>query len=199
MNKKIIIAISVLIAILFISAIAGTIFYYNGVVNDKNSKIASLSTQMANQNNEIANLTSQIDQEQNLTNPHMVTQLGVTEIGNSSAIGQPYAWGAYWRLFIQGAAFNMGNSTAYNAGLNVIAYSGTGLLEINMTVPFVNGYNYGTNSAIVSALANPDLGPLGPLQLGNLTRGQYAIIDIDIYHEGIVTNWTVTPVWTNSP
>ena len=32
MNKKII-AISVLIAILFVGAIAGTIFYYNSVVN----------------------------------------------------------------------------------------------------------------------------------------------------------------------
>ena len=35
MNKKIIIAVSVLIAVLFVSAIAGTIVYYNGVVNQK--------------------------------------------------------------------------------------------------------------------------------------------------------------------
>jgi len=34
MNKKII-AASVLIAVLFVSAIAGTIFYYNDVLNQK--------------------------------------------------------------------------------------------------------------------------------------------------------------------
>jgi archaellum component FlaF (FlaF/FlaG flagellin family) len=40
MNKKIIIAIAVLlVAILF----AGTIVYYNGVVNDKNSQISNLT------------------------------------------------------------------------------------------------------------------------------------------------------------
>ena len=42
MNKKII-AISFLIAVLFVSAIAGTVFYYNCVVNDRNSKIDSLN------------------------------------------------------------------------------------------------------------------------------------------------------------
>ena len=42
MNKKVM-AIAVLIAVLFVSAIAGTIFYYNDVVNDRNSKIASLN------------------------------------------------------------------------------------------------------------------------------------------------------------
>jgi len=194
MNKKII-AVSVLIAVLFVSSIAGTIFYYNGVVNDRNSKIVSLNNQVTNlthettnQNNEIANLTSQIE---NLTNPYIETQLGVTNIGGTS----PYAAGAnYWRLFIQGSAFNIGNSTAYNAGLKVIAYSDTGVLEINMTVPFVNGYNYGTTSAIVSSL-----GTLGPLQLGNLKGEQYAIINLNIYYESVVATWTVTPVWTNTP
>ncbi len=50
-NKKTI-AIAVLIAILFVSAIAGTIFYYNGVVNkavnNKNSQIASLNNEITN-------------------------------------------------------------------------------------------------------------------------------------------------------
>jgi hypothetical protein len=196
MSNKRTAVIALLVIILFAGTISGTAYYYNVMLIDKNSKIALLNAEIANQNKEIANLTSQIEKEPNLTNPYIVTQLGVTEIGNSSALGQPYAWGAYWRLFIQGAAFNMGNSTAYNAGLKVIAYSGAGVLEINMTVPFVNGYNYGTNSAIVSSLDNLNL---GPLQLENLTRGQYAIVNLDIYHEGIVTNWTVTPVWTNTP
>jgi hypothetical protein len=178
--KKVIVAIG--IVILFVSAFAGLSYYYNGLLADRDSKIASLNTQ-------IANLNSQIAQEPNFTNPRILTQLGVTEIGGSS----PYYYGGPWRLFIQGSAVNVGNMTAYNAGLRVIAYSGTGQLEINMTVPLVNGYNYGTDASLVTGYE------IGPQQLGNLTGGQYAIIDLDIYHEGVVTNWTVTPVWTNSP
>lgn len=81
-NKKII-AISVLIAVLFVSAIAETISYYNGVVNRENSTIASLSTQIANQNNEITNLNSQIA---NLTS--QVSNLNV-EITNLTAVPIP--------------------------------------------------------------------------------------------------------------
>jgi hypothetical protein len=179
------------IVILFVGAFTGTLHYYTGLLADRDSEIASLNTQIANQNKEIADLNSQIAQEPNFTSPRIMTQLGVTEIGGSS----PYAYGTYWRLFIQGSAVNVGNTTAYNAGLKVIAYSGTGQLEINMTVPLVNGYNYGTDAAIVSSIEYD----IGPTQLGNLTAGQYAIIDLDIYHEGVVTNWTVTPVWTDTP
>ena len=177
---------TLVIAMLFVSAIAGTVIYYNTGLNNKNSKIASLQSQISNQNKEIANLTSQIAVQPDLSKPHVITELGVTELETD--------WGPSWRLFIQGSAYNMGNSTAYNAGLKVEAHSGTGILEINMTVPFVNGYNYGTDSSITSKLIQ-----LGPAQLGNLTSGQALIIDLDIYHEGVATNWNVTPVWTNSP
>jgi len=33
----------------------------------------------------------------------------------------------------------------------------------------------------------------------SLGRGQTSPIFLDIYHEGTVSNWTATPVWTNSP
>jgi len=36
------------------------------------------------------------------------------------------------------------------------------------------------------------------LQLGSLFSEQTAIIEIGIFHDGTVSNWTVTPVWTNS-
>jgi cell division protein FtsL len=57
MNKKIVALSFLIIAILFVSAIAGTILYYNGVVNDKNSHIASLNNQMGNLNSQISNLS----------------------------------------------------------------------------------------------------------------------------------------------
>jgi hypothetical protein len=133
---------ALIVAMLFVSAIAGTAIYYNTTLNNSNSKIASLESQISNQNKEIANLTNQIAVQPDLSKPHVITDLGVTELETD--------WGPSWRLFIQGSAYNMGNSTAYNAGLKVEAYSGTGVLEINMTVPFVSGYNYGTDSSITS-------------------------------------------------
>lgn len=176
---------ALIVVVLFVSAIAETAIY-NTALNNKNSKIVLLQSQISNQKKEIANLTSQIAVQPDLSKPHLITELGVTELETD--------WGPSWRLFIQGSAYNMGNSTAYNAGLRVEAYSGTGILEINMTVPFVNGYNYGTDSSITSQLTQ-----LGPAQLGNLTSDQAVMIDLDIYHEGVVTNWSVTPVWTISP
>ena len=68
----------------------------------------------------------------------------------------------------------------------------TGTLEINMTVPLGGGM-FGTDAAV-------EVGHyIDSLQLGPLYSGQTDTIAIAIYHEGTVSNWTVTPVWTNSP
>ena len=203
MNKKII-AVSVLIAILFVSAIAGTIFYYNGVVNDRNSQIASLNNEIANQNAQISNLTAQVE---NLTSAYLVTALGATEIplgateiisNNPFGIDFPFQ-NMYNHLYITGSVTNTGVGTAYNAGLHVVAYDATGTLEINMTVPL--GYDqygaFGTDAAIDSWILSSPYG-LSSLQLITLDSGQNMPIILNIFHEGTVTNWTITPVWTNS-
>ena len=59
MNKKIV-GSGLLVAILFVSVIGGTVYYFDGILNDSNSKINSLNNQITNLNNEITNLTSQI-------------------------------------------------------------------------------------------------------------------------------------------
>ena len=220
-NKKII-AISVLIAILFVSAIAGTIFYYEGKVNISNSKIASLSNQVANQDSEIANLKSIITQF-NSEAANLSTHLKVSEVTNGTSPSQPeivYLNGtlAYDALSINGTVINTGNLTAHNAGLKIVAYSADGTLEINMTVPLVAGYlaynplelitigsniiYYGTDT-VTQAYANVldnFYGNENPpsLKLGDLGGGQTALVGIEIIHEGIVANWTVTAVWINS-
>ena len=213
MNKKIVIAVSVLIAILFVSAFAGTIFYYNSVLNQKDSQIA-------NQNNEIANLTSQISNLTavitNLTSANLVTALNVTEEPNNSDLVQmfpsiPVTSVPYDSLWINGSITNSGHVTAYSAGLHVLAYASDGVLEINMTVPLVTNAVYGTDGATDALiLSNPRLsegndigsvhfGQIGSLQLGSLAVGQTGNVFLAIYHEGTVTNWSVTPVWTNTP
>ena len=107
-------AVSVLVvAILVVSAIAGTIFYYNGVVSDGNSEIAlmksnianlineitNLNNEIINQSSEIANLNSQIsnlqgqlanlnDQATKLISANLVTALGITEIPINSSYNE---------------------------------------------------------------------------------------------------------------
>lgn len=58
MNKTKLAITAFIIAMLFVSAIAGTMFYYNGVVNDRNLKIASLNSQIADLTNETINLNN---------------------------------------------------------------------------------------------------------------------------------------------
>jgi len=179
MNKKVI-AVSVLIAILFAGTISGTVFYYNGITKDRNSEIASLNNKITNLNTKISNLTVQLT---NLTSANLVTiALGVTEVPYNSQISLNSALPPDNYLYITGLVTNTGDGIAYNAGLHVIAYDATGTLEINTTVPLTAGTVYIDSS----------------LPLGNLVGGQNATIEIVLYHEGTVTNWTVTPVWTNT-
>ncbi len=206
MSKKIL-ALFFLAVTLFTSAIAGTIVYYNHKISDLNGQISKL-------NNVIANLPT----------AHLVASLGVTEIlgNNSNAMGTftpiPYNY-----LYITGAVNNTGEGTAYNAGLHVVAYNAAGTLEINMTFPLSGGI-FGTDNA-TNAFVLKTYGSYNPV-LRVYTSGYsttLGIVDgeqtfyigeptayfgggassysgsLSILHEDIVTNWTVTPVWTNTP
>lgn len=213
MDKKIVIAVTVLtVAVLFISTFAGIVLYYNTALSDKDSKITSLNNEITNLTSQISNLTSEV---KNLTSANLVAVLNVTEEPNNSDLVQmfpnmPVTSIPYNSLWINGSIINTGHVMAYNAGLNVTAYTSDGTLEINMTVPFVINAVYGTDKATDDLiLNNPRLtvgndngnlhfGQIGSLQLGSLAIEQTHSIFLSIYHEGIVTNWTVTPVWTNT-
>jgi hypothetical protein len=210
MNIKIV-AVSGLIAVLFVSSIAGTISYYNALLNSKQSKIASLENEIASQNSKIANLKSKVvhinAEEANLT-----LHLGVTEISNKT-IQPSFESLTYDALFIKGTVVNTGNLTAYDAGLRVAAYSANGTLEINMTVPLVHGgafymgsdpyygdvIDFGTDNATQALASELDsaIGSSDSLKLGVLGGGQTVPVNINILHEGIVTKWTISAIWTN--
>lgn len=206
MKKKLIAISFLIVTILFASAILGTIFYFNGVVINGNFKIALLNGQIANLNSKVsalksqaANLTSQII---NLSSANIVTSLGVTEVPYNSLDNFPSPL-LYNHLYISGTVTNTGTGTAYDAGLHVVAYAANGTLEVNMTVPIVNGENE-TGSEIT------DFGPVfgtdaatqiygnDSLQLGNLYSEQTDSISLGIFHEGKVTDWSITPVWTQT-
>ena len=148
MNKKIIIAISVLIAILFVSAIAGTIVYYNGVVNDKNSHIASLNNQMGNLNSQISNLTAQVSLLTNMTrtnrslisaeqNPQLYLYVGEGSYGD----------GWNWTIILE--LENIGNTpvTINNMDINGQPYSSYNPVPtINPSIK--NGYTLSPNQSV---------------------------------------------------
>lgn len=198
MNKRIM-AISVLIAILFVGSIAGTIFYYNGIVNDKNSKITLMKTQITNHNNEIENLTNETNdltnEITNLTNQisNLKSQSAnlVPSLSEFDGLASTVMFLPFNCIWTSGSVTNTGDGTAYNAGLHVVAYTTSGTV-INMTVPLADG-SYSTDATTFAYIGNSSA------QLGNLDSGQTAIFYADIYHEGTVVLMYITPVWTNSP
>ncbi len=200
MNKKIIVSV-LLIVILFVSAIAGTLLYYNGVVKEKNSKIALLNDEIANLNSQISNLKSQI---KNLTTANLVTALGIKDIQYGLPVKPKAEFEfdgtsvkTFYYLYIWGSVSNTGVSVAYNSGLKVVAYDAQGTLEINMTVP-LDGGMFGADDQTKSLLSE-DYGDY-LIQRVNLGSNQTVTAVISIFHEGTLSgNWTVTPVWTNSP
>jgi hypothetical protein len=171
---KIRIAITALIiAMLFVSAIVETAFYYNNKISNLNSQISKLNDIIAN-----------------FPTAHLVDSLGITEkLGNESG-SIPYNY-----LYMIGSVTNTGKGTAYNAGLLVVAYNSTGTLEINMTVPLCIGL-FATNAYILKNFGGNSWATRTLVLYGEQTD---TYIVITIYHEGIVSNWTVKPVWTNSP
>ena len=164
--------------------------YYNSTINDKNSKIDILNSEITNLNSQISTLNTQVANLTYLRSANLTAALTITE-----CTAQPYNY-----ILITGSVNNTGEGTAYQAGLDAIAYS-HGTLEVNMTVPLINEGIYGANSTIVAFLDHLDLGlyRTSSLQLGALASRGSDTINIAIYHEGVVTNWTVTPVWTNTP
>lgn len=206
--RKFVIEIFMLL-ILFAGTISGMIIYYNQQLASQNSEVTSLNAEINNQGAEISNLTSQVATF-NAQDANLTTNLGVKEITNSS-VG-PLEYLEFNTLFIKGTVTNNGNNAALNAGLKVVAYSTNGTVEINMTVPLVHGSNlydtdsyygdvidFGTDNATQSIADSTDIGNQNSdsLQLGVLCGNQTAPININIFHEGLVTKWTVTPVWTN--
>jgi hypothetical protein len=202
MNKKIM-TVSILITILFVSAIAGNISYYNIVVRTKDSQIASLNKQIANLTSQVSNLTAQAANLTFLTSANLVTSLGVTEASKTvPKIGGVDFSLPYNQLIISGTVTNSGKGTAFNVGLHVVAYTATGALEINRTYPL--GGTYGSDNATDAYTSGDYYSP--PVNLGS---GQMAMLypppanngpyteELTIFHEGVVSNWTITPVWTN--
>ena len=199
-KSKINLLVSILlVVVLFTSAIVGTEFYYISVVNEKNTKISLLSDEITGLNNQISNLTNQVASiKANVTSPNLVSTLATKEYSwIEMGGGSPYNW-----VEVIGSVTNTGGGTAFNTGLLVVGYDDTGNLIVNVTVPLASGNSgypagFGSDKETDAYALYAD--GTSSLELENLTSGKTATIDLDIYHEGTINNWTATPVWTNTP
>ncbi len=198
MRKKqtIIVAAAVaLVAVLFL----GAIVFYNGLLSERASEIGALNIQVADLRSQIVSLKSQVanlsGQTVNLTGGYLVTALGVREITDRGV----YNPSPFNHLYIQGLVTNVGWGTAYNAGLHVVASDANGKAEVNMTIPLISYRKaYGTDSATIDYVLTLIEGETS-LDLGKLAPGQFVTLDTSIFHEGNVTRWDITPVWTSQP
>ena len=84
----------IVVAILLVSAIAGTIVYCNGLLNERDSQITSLKLQISNltsQNsdlsNQVANLSSTV---KSLTSANLVSTINATEETDNSDLVQQF-------------------------------------------------------------------------------------------------------------
>ncbi len=199
-------AIAILIiAVVLVSIFAGAAIYYNNMTNERNSKEAATQSQISKQNastaqlkgeisdlkTQLANLTGVIA---NLTSANLVTSLEThemqgsasSEMGGYKATPVPFNY-----LWIDGSVTNEGKGYAVDAGLQVVAYAADGTMEINLTVPFT-GTTFGSDNA-TNAFVTKTYGD-SSFALQILDSGQRTNVGINIFHEGSVVNWTITPV-----
>lgn len=177
-------------------AMLGTISYYDSLLNDKNSKIASMNSQIADLDDQVSNLQNQVANLDakiaNLTHAWLVTALGTNEVP-FDFLQNP---APFSHLYTQGTVTNIGPGIAYDAGLHVVAYNVNGKVEVNMTVPLASMASFGTNTETVDYALKHYEGT-DSLKLGDLLPTQTVNIQIQIFHERNVTSWDITPVWTN--
>jgi hypothetical protein len=203
-----------IIAVLIVSAIAGTILFDNKGTYDKSLININPQTTTSNDQSVAQEATPPTELSAILNETVVKNNLVLVTIPPETPVYNIQ----YDSLWINGSVTNEGQTSAINAGLHVEAYAADGSIKINMTIPIANAV-YGTDSQTIAFISHfPDyaltlngivigdyapsgslpLGHTGSPELGSLDSGQTVSVTLAIYHEGTVSNWTVTPVWTNT-
>ncbi len=127
----------------------------------------SLNQELVQKDSKINELTnSNIELQNQLGNqqkPYLVTSLGVSIEPRNITYPHPH-------FTVEGVVFNVGNRTAYNARLDIVAYYKNGFSAFNMS-----------------------------LALGNLGRWQVAQVSKIVATSDWIGNYTITPVWADIP
>ena len=201
-NAKITTRTLAILLVIIVVSFSGALLYFDYQVSFRDWELVSchqimdqlyaneakLGAQVNSLNNQVATLKSNITSLESLQAPNVVMALGCTEIPSNSSYNANNPQ-TFDHLYITGTVTNEGLSTAYNAGLNVVAYDVNGNMILNITVPIAYGI-YGNGESNLTPLST-----IAPLQQVSLPgNGGIAIV-----HEGLANTWKITTVWTNTP
>ncbi len=150
----------------------------NQTVLIQNGQMEGLYNQIAGLNQTLTDLNEKMAEYQIAHTANLVTALGSNEIPK-------YKDDLWNHLWISGTVMNTGSGIAHNAGLQVIGYSSSGKVLINTTIPL---------KGIISTNYQ-DYGVVTPLSTVEPTQS----IDVraSIFHKGTLSQWEISPVWTN--
>lgn len=161
---------------------------HGSIVNEQ----ANLQAQISSLKKQLANLTEIIN---NLTSANLVASLETHEmLGAKSTymgglVANPLLYNYVW---IEGSVANTAKGNAYKAGLQIVGYTDDGILAVNLTVPFTGstfGTDNATNAFVLETYGNSSL------VLQTLDGDQRTNVNLNIFHEGLISNWSVTPVY----
>jgi hypothetical protein len=156
MGKKLKIIIMISFSILILSTI-----YYAVFEASLNDRLVQKDSEVDRLNNQVIDLQKQLDNQLKAT---LVTSLGISiEPRNNTEYPHPH-------FTIEGFVFNVGNETAYNARLDIIAYYKNGLLALKMSIP-----------------------------LGNMEKWQIVQVSKIIPTSDWIGNYTVVPISSDTP
>jgi len=114
--------------------------------------------------NELSDLNIELqNQLGNQQKPYLVTSLGVSVEPRNVTYPHPH-------FTVEGVVFNVGNRTAYNARLDIVAFYKNGFSAFNLSLP-----------------------------LGNIGRWQVAQVSKIVATSDWIGNYTITPVWADIP
>lgn len=125
-----------------------------------------LNVELSQKNLEITGLQKQLGNQPNF---HLVTSLGISTDPRNVTYPHPH-------FTIEGAVYNFGNETAYNARLDIVAY--------------YKNYNNLKNYPLALNMSIP---------LGNIEKSQVVQVNQIIVTDDWIGNYTVKPRYNDSP
>jgi hypothetical protein len=172
------------VAVLLTSLIAITL-YYNNLVNNRDSKITALESQIDNLNHELSNQSGQVTVRANV-----ITGLGISDVPADPNSRDSTAR-QYSHLWITGWVFNNGLAMAENVGLVILAYDQSGKVLLNQTMPVMDSATVYSTSIIHNSQTPPNLHT-------TILSQQNMTVIMGIYHEGIFpssTRYEAIPIY----
>jgi hypothetical protein len=160
MGKK----LKIIIVIIF-STLLLSIIYFAAIETSLNNELIQKNLEITGLDSQVIELQKQLDNQQKI---HLVTSLGISTEPRDVTYPHPH-------FTIEGTVFNLGNETAYNARLDIVAYyknynNKNYPLALNMSIP-----------------------------LGNMEKLQVVQVNKIIATDDWIGNYTVTPRYNDTP